>query len=270
MANSEIDMGQPAPSISEDELNAYVDNQLDAARRVAVDLYLGEHPDEARRVAAYQRQRAILRATVASADARPLPPDLSVNRIVERLGRRRSRWRMAAAVMLGIGLGGVGGWFLHSPGASDRTELAMALLEHEALATHAVYSADRRHPIEVSGADQEHLKQWLSNRLNRAIAPPDLAAMGYQLLGGRLLATERGSPAALFMYEDSSGHRLSVVVRPMSPDLRAPRFEMAQGATNGCGWIERGLGYAVVAAIPDNDLDRISERIRAEAAKPTG
>jgi hypothetical protein len=63
----------------------------------------------------------------------------------------------------------------------DRTERAIALLEREALATHAVYSADLRHPIEVSVAEQDHLKRWLSNRLNRAVAPPDLAAIGYQL-----------------------------------------------------------------------------------------
>jgi anti-sigma factor RsiW len=262
-------MSEPGRSISEDELHAYVDNQLNVARRPAIDIYLDEHPDEARRIEAYRRQRTILRAA-ASSDTRPLPAKLSVDRIAERLGRQRTRWRMAAAVALGIGLGGIAGWVLGSPMALDPTDRAMALLEREALATHAVYSADRHHPIEVSAAEPEHLRQWLSSRLNRAIAPPDLAAVGYQLLGGRLLATERGSAAALFMYEDSSGHRLSIVVRPMSQDLHATRFEMTQGATNGCGWIGKGLGWAVVAALPDDQLDRIAEQIRAEAANLAG
>jgi anti-sigma factor RsiW len=169
---------------------------------------------------------------------------------------------MAAAVALGIVLGGIAGWVLGSPMTSDRTERAIALFGARGTSDPC--------PIEVSAAESDYLRQWLSSRLNRAVAPPDLTAVGYQLLGGRLLATERGSPAALFMYENSSGHRLSIVVRPMSPDLHAPRFEMAQGGTNGCGWIGNGLGVAVIAALPDDELDRIAEQIRAETAKPTG
>lgn len=263
-------MNEPERSVSERELHAYVDNQLDAARRPFVDLYLAEHPDEAKRVAFYQRQRAILRSLVASPDARPIPPYLHVDRIVERLGIQRMHWRLAAAIVLGIGLGGIGGWYVHSSVGSDPTGQAIALLEQEALATHAVYFNDRRQPLGASVPEREHLKQWLSDGSHPAIAPPDLAAIGYQLLGARLLATERGSPAALFVYEDAGRHRLLVVIHPMPPELRAPRFEMAQGKTNGCGWIENGMGYAVVAALPDEDLDRVADRIRAEAVKPTG
>jgi anti-sigma factor RsiW len=47
-------MSESPRLISEDELHAYVDNQLDVVARAAVDLYLYKHPDEARRVAAYQ------------------------------------------------------------------------------------------------------------------------------------------------------------------------------------------------------------------------
>jgi anti-sigma factor RsiW len=265
-SGGEAEMSESPRSISDDELHAYVDNQLDLATHAAVDLYLDQHPDKARRVTAYQRQRAILRAAIT--DARPLPSKLSVGRIAERLERQRARWRIAAAAVLGIGLGGIGGWFFHAPMTSDRTMRAMALLEHEALAAHAVYSADPHHPIEIAAAEREHLGQWLSNRLNRAVAPPRLGVIGYQLLGGRLLAAERGIPAAMFMYEDLNGHRLSVVMYPMSPDLRASRFDMTQGATNGCGWLENGLGYAVVAGLPDDELDRIAEHIMSEA-KPT-
>jgi hypothetical protein len=71
------------------------------------------------------------------------------------------------------------------------------------------------------------------------------------------------------MYEYSSGHRLSVVVRPLPPKLPCRDLKWP-GTTNGCDWIERGLSYAVVAALPDNELDRIAEQITAKAARPTG
>ena len=68
-------------------------------------------------------------------------------------------------------------------------------------------------------------------------APPELDALGYRLIGGRLLATERGGAAALFMYEDARGQRLTLVLRPMARGLHAARADMNAGGLNGCAWI---------------------------------
>jgi anti-sigma factor RsiW len=144
----------------------------------------------------------------------------------------------------------------------------MSLLQQQAMASHAVYADDRRHPIEVAAAERDHLSQWLSNRLRRSVVPPDLSPLGYRLLGGRLLATEHGGAAALFVYDDSKGDRLTVLLRPMSPELRAAPTDVAQGPLNGCSWIGNGMGYAVVAAASDQTLDQIADQIRHQAATP--
>ena len=263
-------MSGPERSISEDELQAYVDNRLDAVRHMLVVHYLETHPDEARRIQAYQQQRAVMQTIFASDNESQRTAMLSVGQLAGGRERRRDYRRMAAALVLGVAIGGLGGWFLHSPIQSDRIVRAISLLETQALSTHAVYSVDRRHPIEVSASDSQHLTQWLSARLNRVVTPPDLSASGYAFLGGRLLATERGSPAALLMYEDSNGHRLSIVLRPMAPDMRAPRFDFAEGPTNLCGWIDNGLGYAVVANLPDEVLDRITTQIKEQKTISAG
>jgi anti-sigma factor RsiW len=134
------------------------------------------------------------------------------------------------------------------------------------MASHVVYADDRRHPIEVTAADGEHLSQWLSNRLRRSVAPPDLSPLGYRLLGGRLLATEHGGAAALFVYDDAEGHRLTVLFRPMASELRAVRTDGAQGPLSSCSWIASGMGYAVVAAAASQTLDQIADQIRRQAA----
>ena len=72
----------------------------------------------------------------------------------------------------------------------------------EAAASYAVYASDKRRPVELWAVQRDDLVRWLSNRLNRPIAPPDLSVAGYQLLGGRLVATGHG-PAALFIYAQS-------------------------------------------------------------------
>src|ERR1700722_18240780 len=255
--------------IDEDDLHGYVDDQLDSVKRLTVERYLHSNPDVAQRVAAYRVQRAALRSAYDS----PVIAHLTVERRPTRPtdGRRRFRriqWEVAAAIVLAFGVGAAEGWFLHAPAPWDRRpESAVALLGQQALASHAVYAADQRHPIEVSGAALDDLQQWLSNRLGSQLFPPNLSTLGYKLIGGRLLATERGNPAALFMYDDARLRRLSVVIRPMMSRSHAPQFDMSQNTMNGCGWIENGVGYAVVAEMSDSELDRVAKQIKAEVSK---
>jgi anti-sigma factor RsiW len=252
--------------ISTDELHAYVDDRLDAVRRREVERYLDAQPEVARRVAAYRTQRDGLRGAHAGYAAEPIPPELNLSRLLEaRLRRRPVWWGIAAAVVLSLGLGGAAGWYLGASPKPSRIELAMSLLQQQAMASHEVYAVDRRHPIEVTAAEGDQLSQWLSNRLRRSVAAPDLSALGYRLLGGRLLATERGGAAALFVYDDPQGNRLSVLLRPMAPELRAGRADIVQGSLSGCTWIGGGMGYAVVGAAPDQTLDQIADQIRRQA-----
>lgn len=252
--------------IREDELQAYVDGRLDSGRGAAVEQYLADSPKEAARIAAYARQRDALRAALDGGDAQPLPPELNLARLAEdRLRRRRAPWQIAAALVLALGIGAAGGWLLGRPGNAGRDAVALALLENQAMATHAVYTTDPRRPVELGAADKDHMSTWLSNRLRRHVVPPDLSGLGYSLIGGRLLATEHGGAAALFVYENAAGTRLSVLMRPMAPNLRATRTEMRRGDVNLCAWIAKGMGYAVTAALPDRDLDQASRTIAAGA-----
>jgi anti-sigma factor RsiW len=178
-------------------------------------------------------------------------------------------WLIAASVVFALGLGAAGGWFLHNwpqPGLSQR---AMALLGQQALASHVVYAADARHPVEVPGTDAPHLEQWLSARLNRVVVVPDLSAFGYHLVGGRLLATERGGAAALVIYDDANHHRISVLLRPVLPELHAPGAAIQKNGVNGRAWIANGLGVAVVASMPESDITPLAREIGSDLHVPS-
>ena len=257
-----------AAPITEEEVQAYVDGRLEPSRRIEVERHLASHPDETRRVGSWIAQKDALRAAFAATAVEPVPPELNLGHLLEaRLSRRSSFWQVAAAVVLALGVGGAAGWYAGVERSPDRTHLAVSLLEQEALASHSVYAVERRHPVEVPADQSAHLAQWLSNRLQRPVAAPDLAAEGYRLLGGRLLATEHAGAAALFMYEDDKGKRLSVVMRPMAPDLSARHTDSSNGPVNLCAWIDRGIGYAVVASAPDATLDEIARQIDRQRDK---
>ena len=96
--------------ITEDDLHAYVDRVLEPERQAEVAAYLGDHPDVAKRVAAFTDQRDLLRAALAPIAEEPLPPELNLSRIIENRARRPSVARWAMAAMLLLSIGGLGGW----------------------------------------------------------------------------------------------------------------------------------------------------------------
>src|SRR5215469_8353571 len=155
-----------AAQIADEVLQRYVDGRLEPHHAAEVERHLAGHPDLARRVAAWRAQREALRAAFAGASAEPTPPppELTLAHLLgARLQRRASFWPIAAGVVLALGIGAAGGWYASARREPDRTQLAVSLLQQQALASHDVYAADRRHPIEVPADQSEHLAQWLSN-----------------------------------------------------------------------------------------------------------
>src|ERR1700686_950264 len=88
--------------VTEYELHAYVDGELPADGREAVEKLPAGHPEDAAQVAAWQAQAGVIRAHYGATAAEPVPERLKL----ERLPRARRSWAAAAAV---AGLGGLPG-----------------------------------------------------------------------------------------------------------------------------------------------------------------
>ncbi len=246
--------------VTEADLLAFVDLQLPEARRLEVETWLQARPEEAHRIAAYRRQNEELRALFNPVLDEPVPGRL------RRVLRRSARWRTPALAagftLIGLLVGALAGWQLHaqrSPGVG-----AAGIAKNAAVA-HATYSPEVRHPVEV-GADQEaHLEAWLSKRLGTNVRAPKLEAIGYSLVGGRLLPGEArsggsatqvamgASPVAQFMYQTQNGRRLTLYVRTEASNNRETAFRYAlEGSVGVFYWIDRNVGYALSSA----DLNR--------------
>jgi anti-sigma factor RsiW len=255
-------MNDPGRPISEEDLHALVDDQLDRELLPYVSHYVHEHPDVARRVAAYRDQREALRSVLAPLAAGPLPPRLDLQKLIQqRLVQRRTPWRAAAAVLLAFVFGGASGWYLHI-GAPAPT-LNITLLSEQAVANHMVYTADKRRPTELGADQRDDLARWVSNRLNHKVAPPDLAVDGYSYIGGRLAATPDG-PAGLFMYDDKQGVRLTVFVLPLTGAENSPMQHVESAKVDGVAWIDNGIGYTVVGKLSQEELKRVAEQVRQQ------
>jgi anti-sigma factor RsiW len=249
--------------ITEDDLHAYVDRVLEPERQAEVAAYLGDHPDVAKRVAAFTDQRDLLRAALAPIAEEPLPPELNLSRIIEQRARRPSVVRWAMAAMLLLSIGGLSGWAVR--GALQASPGGLVALAQEATASYNVYAPDRVRPVEVRASDATQLVEWVSGRLHRPVKVPDLTNSGYRLMGGRLVATEHG-PAAMFMYDDDHGSRIVVLTRPMSSaDQNAPMTPQWQGDVGGFAWADDGVGYSLVGHAAPQSLRPIANEVRRQA-----
>ena len=239
--------------ISESDLHAYLDGELEPSRRDEVDAHVASQPEEAARVAAYERLNEALRARYDSVLDEPVPPNLLRPRKAPRVLRY-------AAVVGWLALGGFAGWQLHGWHAGEDRASAPPWARRAAVA-HIVYSPEVRHPVEV-GADQEdHLVAWLSKRLGTPLKIPHLNGVGYALVGGRLLPGEQG-PAAQFMYQDAQGQRLTLYVRSHREQSRETAFRFAQdGSIRVFYWIDRGLGFALSAELEKDELLRVANAV---------
>src|ERR1700744_962712 len=222
-------MTEPHIPVTEDELHAYVDNELPAERRGDVEAWLATHPDDAERVQSWRAMAEALHARYDSVADEVVPKRLEI----ERLVRRARHWiygAMAAALVAFI-CGGAVGWLARGVAASPS---AFQNLTLDALDAHRLYVVEVRHPVEVPGDERAHLQLWLTKRCGWDVLAPELGATGLKLVGGRLLPGPTG-PASFLMYESASGERFTVYTAKAATETTQMRYpsQNKNGATEG-------------------------------------
>jgi anti-sigma factor RsiW len=240
--------------IDDEDLLRLRDGKPDALARLAV--LAASDPVMRQKLADWDHQDAAIRALYAPVGEEPIPARHHATLAVATPVSPRFPVvyaRLAAALAL-VALGAASGWLaaLHlRPGAAS-PDLAM-----EALRAYSTYAVEVAHPVEVPASAEAHLVTWLSKRLGHPITPPDFAGYGFQLLGGRVVPDSAGT-AALMMYEDDLGRRITLYVAPSTTGAEtAFRFAEGDGA-QGFWWVDEGIGCALVGDLPRETLRAIA------------
>src|SRR5215831_12925273 len=109
-------MSNPKIPVTEDELHAYVDNELPGERRADVEAWLASHPDDAERVQSWRAMAEALHARYDQVANEPVPRRLDLERLV-RPPRKWVYGAIAASFAAFIAGGGVG-WLAHGAAAA--------------------------------------------------------------------------------------------------------------------------------------------------------
>jgi anti-sigma factor RsiW len=253
------------------ETLAYVDNCLDPEARSAFEARLQADPELRREVARWESQNRAIRAAFGAPPRRAL--DLggasnenavrrageaarSVGGAARPFGQARKRRpaespivqprpagpgptarRLAGAVALAAAIVWVG---LPSLGPRPPT----GLLAAGASAARAL--ADL--PVEFGAGDPAALAQRLGPRL--ALAPP--LAPGLHLVGARLAPGSQAT-ATLYLYDNSRGERVALMVEPLDEIGATPVRRGEADGLSVAAWTGAGYGF-VAAAREDADV----------------
>lgn len=254
-------MTEPNIPVTEDELHAYVDNELPAERRGDVEAWLSAHPDDAARVQSWRAMAEALHARYDSIVDEAVPKRLEL----ERLERQPRRWVYGAiaATLAAFVVGGGTGWVARGAAATPSTFQSFTV---DALDAHRLYVVEVRHPVEVPGSEIAHLQQWLTKRCGWDVRAPELA--GLKLVGGRLLPGPTG-PASFLMYESTSGERYTIYTAKSEAEATQMRYA-AQGSESALFWADRGVGYVVSGGTDRNRLTKIAQAVYDQMEKSGG
>ncbi|MCP1444608.1 anti-sigma factor RsiW [Pseudomonas sp. GGS8] len=228
---------------NERDLHAYVDHQLSDADRHQVETYLAGNAEVAAQVRAWQQDAQQLRAALSGALQQPANPELDPAMIRQRLKRKSRRHLASAAVLLmTVSVGGLGGWQ-----AREMTLASAPLPMTDAMQAYRLIAQQGILPADYKVSDDGDMQGWLDRYFSQAHRLPNLAGAGYKPVSGRLLSTEQG-PAAMVIYEDQGGHKVSFYIRPPGPkNFLLPRGSRSDGELQAEYWSGAGYNYAMVS-----------------------
>jgi anti-sigma factor RsiW len=206
----------PVAQLSDHDLHAFVDGELDGRRYRQVVAHLANDPAAAERVNGYLRQQgefAALRELLADADPveHEATADLARQLASQIRRQRRVRNGMIGAAMAATVLVGIVTWWGPNPGEVAQhfaTWRQVAELE-----PHVLFGRDPLNGVAqlVAGGNNEVSLKLDEQLAAYSIRRPDLAAHGLKFVGGDALKGG-DSPAIRLVYADDADRRVFLFI----------------------------------------------------------
>jgi len=254
--------------IQEDDLHAYVDNQLSDEKRRAVEELMRDKPEIAEKIQQWQQQNQAIAEYFEKESFAQIPEKLKLENISLAVKKDHDQetksqgypwyYSMAASLFLAIG-GATIGWFAHDN--LQETPKNAPVFANMAISAYEVFSVEVLHPVEVGANKKEHLVKWLSKRIDHSIKLPALENYGFKLLGGRLLSMQEGRAAAQFMFENKQGKRITWLISK-SPAYKDHAFFFKNDKSiNSYYWMDTNVAYSVSGEMNKDNLYKLSRGI---------
>jgi anti-sigma factor RsiW len=238
---------------SRDLIEAYLDDELDAAQHSAVEQHLATCPNCSEAYAGLRKQKASIRA---AAPYYTPPPNLqqSVRDALRRAGTEKAKppvsevpWRwlaVAASLLLVVSVS----WNV----ARLRPRSSEANVAENVLSDH-IRSLLGTRLVDVPSSDQHTVKPWFAGKLDFSPEVKDLEAQGFPLVGGRIEYLAGRRVAALVYHR-----RQHVITLFIWPDASSSGVDarISRNGYNLLHWTAGPMTYWAVSDVSASDLEK--------------
>lgn len=247
-------MAEPIDPVTEADLCAYVDDELDIRRKVEVADYLSRNPDAAAAVMADLRTRDVLR--LAAARTRPARSDIlaSARQLDRKLMQVRIRQMMPrASIAALIALSAFLGRDEISEILTPPATAAVPSFVDEAVDTHKV--------ARLRGAMSSELKDTVLNRdaireaTNIVIPMP---SGDWRILDNRLVPSDEG-PGLQISLDTGTGKPLTLFAVPTRDDAPSAPEAVEMDGSSVAYWRAGDIGYALTGDLDPHELSRLAQ-----------
>ena len=257
-------------NITEDDLHAFVDGDLSRAKYAHILVWFKTHPEAEEQVQQWLLQNAALEHLfVENSKENTHHNEKSDAELLTKLTRKTNlgrfkvnRLRLASFVPTLL-FGAIVGAMLtlqFAPNLSVNNIAYAQNLPAISRASYTIYSAEKKHPVEVGIDEKQHLIAWLGKRIDRELTPPDLTSMGFDLFGGRILPLA-GKPSAMLMYEDDAGERLTLIIGQNDDNEQTGFSFVEQDNVQTFFWVDRDFGYAISGKLSRAKMESIANMV---------
>ena len=261
--------------VSQEDLLAYVDGNLSAARREDVECAIAGDPEAAQMVAAFEASKLPFRAAYESTPMAPLPKPLrrtvegwaAISKAAEMPAPKPAYriFQIAASVFLGVIIGYLLGNGLPVNGDAAIAQSKGATAEETAWVRLVADYQSLYVPETVANISNPRKRaEALFTRLALSGGPkaaiPDLYELGYRFMRAQQLGY-RGSPLIQLVYKKGEDRLLALCfMRDRAPDRDGGIEVIGEQAT--LSWRENGQRFVIVSQDTKADLHAVQALTR--------
>jgi anti-sigma factor RsiW len=241
------------------DLDAYVDDQLDVARRIEVEAYLSSRPEAAARVMSDLRSRDELRLALAGSNGMARPATSDAARRLER-ALTRDRYLKTLQRMAAVGVLVAGGWLAHATiGPLSVTKVVASTpppaYVEDAIRAHktTMVRAGMNSQPEVTDYDEAEI------RAATGIVMPELPG-DWRVTDMQVYPSQFGPSVELALQAGDLGPLSLFAVRPGEFDV-VPVTISDSTDVAAAYWQVGEVAYALVVRADAHDLERTASRL---------
>lgn len=253
---------------NEADLHRWLDGELTPEEAERVERYLDRNEAARARLSDYARNEEILRAAYMEGATDEPSPEIEAlaDRLGERLDSYRRRGRLGAlfpalAACVTAFVAGAASY----PAMEAYLPWRVPAVVETAARAHEIL--ELANPIEMRAAESGELDDRVARHVGADVDVPDLASVGFRLVGGRLLSGVEG-PLAQIVYEDAAGARLTLYVSGAETVEAEEITVVALDELTAGYWKAAQLAYSVVANMDAETLRQVAIEISAAADDP--